>query len=170
MQNVSLIAVFRALNDASVKYLVVGGIAVISHGHMRLTQDLDLVIGFDEGNLLRGLQALVAVGYRSKLPVGLEDFCDEKIRESWIEKKKMLVFQMWSDAHRRLPVDILVSEPFDFEPAYENARTEWLREDLPVTVVDLERLMAMKRIAGRSKDRGDLEALERITQLRCSHG
>jgi hypothetical protein len=169
VQNDSLIAVFRALNEASVKYLVVGGIAVISHGHERLTQDLDLVIGFDEGNLLRGLRALVAVGYRPKLPVRVEDFCDEGIRKSWIEEKNMLVFQMWSDVHRRLPVDVFVSEPFDFAHAYKDARKEWLLADLPVTVVDLERLMEMKRSAGRPHDLVDLEALENIGKLRESH-
>lgn len=37
-------AVFDALNAAGVRYLVVGGVAVVLHGHLRTTADLDLVV------------------------------------------------------------------------------------------------------------------------------
>jgi hypothetical protein len=35
---------FKALNDAEVRYLVVGGLAVVLHGHPRLTANVDLVV------------------------------------------------------------------------------------------------------------------------------
>lgn len=169
MQNGSLAAVIRALNDASVRYIVVGGIAVIAHGHQRLTQDLDLVIGLEGTNLLRGLEALVSLGYRPKLPVRIEDFCDEKIRAGWIEEKNMLVFQLWSDLHRRLPVDVFIAEPFDFEEAFREARREWLEPELSLPVLDLGRLIKMKREAGRNHDLIDLDALEKIARMH-GHG
>ena len=34
----------KALTDASVRYGVVGGLAVVLHGHARLTVDRDLVV------------------------------------------------------------------------------------------------------------------------------
>ena len=34
--------VLKALSDARVRYLVVGGVAVVFHGHLRTTGDLDL--------------------------------------------------------------------------------------------------------------------------------
>ena len=37
-------AVCRALNDASVRFLVAGGLAVNAHGYLRLTYDVDLVV------------------------------------------------------------------------------------------------------------------------------
>lgn len=37
-------SVLKALNDSGVRYLVVGGIAVVMHGHLRTTADLDLVV------------------------------------------------------------------------------------------------------------------------------
>lgn len=40
----SIIAVFKALDDAGVRFLVAGGVAVNLHGYARMTQDLDLVV------------------------------------------------------------------------------------------------------------------------------
>src|SRR5439155_1529323 len=34
---------FEALNTAEVRYVVVGGFAVVLHGHARLTADIDLI-------------------------------------------------------------------------------------------------------------------------------
>lgn len=38
---------FRKLDDAGVRYLVVGGIAVNLHGVNRLTHDIDLMLALD---------------------------------------------------------------------------------------------------------------------------
>lgn len=38
----------RDLNGESVRYVVVGGIAVIRHGVVRATKDLDVVVALDE--------------------------------------------------------------------------------------------------------------------------
>jgi hypothetical protein len=35
--------IFQALELAGVRFLVVGGVAVVLHGHARFTADLDLV-------------------------------------------------------------------------------------------------------------------------------
>ena len=59
----SVEAIVRALNDAQVQYLVVGGLAVNAHGYERGTQDVDLVIGLEPDNIIRGLKALMAVDY-----------------------------------------------------------------------------------------------------------
>jgi Nucleotidyl transferase of unknown function (DUF2204) len=55
--------VFRALHEAGVPFLVIGGHAVVLHGHLRNTFDLDLLISesrFDEGRV-----ALTSLGYRT---------------------------------------------------------------------------------------------------------
>ena len=40
----SIESLVRALNDARVPFVVVGGLAVVAHGYGRQTQDVDLVI------------------------------------------------------------------------------------------------------------------------------
>ena len=41
---------FAALNAGEVRYVVVGGVATVLHGHARLTADVDLVTRREEGN------------------------------------------------------------------------------------------------------------------------
>jgi hypothetical protein len=53
--------IFSALEASGTRYLVVGGVAVVLHGHPRFTADLDLVISLDRANLSRGLRALLGL-------------------------------------------------------------------------------------------------------------
>lgn len=36
--------IIRKLNDAGVRYAIVGGMAVNLHGHIRMTADLDIIL------------------------------------------------------------------------------------------------------------------------------
>lgn len=54
----SVEAIARVLSEENVQYLVVGGLAVNAYGYMRLTVDIDLVIGLQRENIIRGLTAL----------------------------------------------------------------------------------------------------------------
>ena len=74
----SIEAIVKALNGAKVKYLIVGGLAVVAHGYERLTNDVDLVISLKRQNIIRGLRALMDIGYRSEFPVTPEQFADQK--------------------------------------------------------------------------------------------
>jgi hypothetical protein len=58
----SVETIVKALNDAAVEYIIVGGLAVNAHGYERFTHDIDLVIGLKPANITRGLHALIAVG------------------------------------------------------------------------------------------------------------
>jgi predicted nucleotidyltransferase len=48
--------VLSALNAARVRYLVVGGVAVVLHGHLRATADLDLVVQLGPENALEAVR------------------------------------------------------------------------------------------------------------------
>src|ERR1017187_4849787 len=99
----SIEAIVKALNRARVKYLIVGGLAVVAHGYERLTVDVDLVIGLERENIIRGLRALQSAGWQMGIPVTAEDFADAGLRKSWRKKKKMIVLRLWSGLHRRTP-------------------------------------------------------------------
>lgn len=43
MEKNSVEAIVGALNEAGVRYLIVGGMAVVAHGYLRFTADLDLM-------------------------------------------------------------------------------------------------------------------------------
>ena len=65
----SIELIVKTLNDAQVQYLIVGGLAVNAHGFARLTMDVDLVIGLEPGNIIRGLYALQTIGYQPSIPI-----------------------------------------------------------------------------------------------------
>src|SRR5437867_7796374 len=134
----SVEAIVRALNAAEVEYLIVDGLAVNAHGFVRLTRDVDLVLQFDPGNVSKGLNALLDIGYQMSIPTNPEDFAKPEMREDWRHEKGMITLKLWSDEHQRTPVDIFVYKPFDFDKEYA-IRTELkVNPDLSAREVTLE--------------------------------
>lgn len=158
----SVETVIAALTAADVHFLVVGGVAVNAHGYERLTVDLDLVVGLQPENIIRALRTLQAVGYHPAIPVTPEEFADSSTRETWRREKQMLVLKLWSDLHRRTPLDIFVYEPFDFEREYARARWEKISPTVKAPIVSYETLLAMKKEAAREKDLLDIAALQKL--------
>lgn len=157
--------VVAALNAAEVRYLIVGGLAVNAHGYLRATRDLDLVMQLESANLRRGLECLFEIGYRLAIPVSVEDFADASKREAWRVEKGMIVLKLWSDDHRRTPVDVFVYEPFDFSEEFEKACLSELQPGIFARIVSLEALIEMKLVAGRPHDLMDIEELRRVERL-----
>ena len=162
----SVEAIVRALNNAKVKYLIVGGLAVVAHGYERFTRDVDLVIGLGRENIIRGLRALIGAGYQLKIPVTPEQFADPRLREEWRREKNMVVLQLWSDVHLRTPVDVFVYEPFDFEKEFTRARWEKIVGGVSAPVVSYNTLLKLKKSAGRSQDLTDIEKLRKLNSYR----
>jgi predicted nucleotidyltransferase len=155
-------SILDALNRASVRYLVVGGVAVVLHGYLRTTADLDLIIQLDRDNVLRALHALQDHHYRPRAPVVAEEFAEQQVREKWIREKGLAVFTLWSPVHPTLEIDLFVSEPFDFDAVYARALCVPL-EKTEATVIALEDLIALKQRVGRPRDLEDIAALESLT-------
>lgn len=156
--------IFGGLNDARVRYLVVGGLAVIAHGYLRFTNDVDLVLDLDEANARRAMEVLKDLGYRAKVPVDPLEFARPLTRQSWVQEKQMVVFQLISERFAREPIDVFVREPFDV--AVELAGCEWLAvgPTLKIPVVSRACLLRMKHEADRPKDRLDIEYLEKLAK------
>jgi len=157
----SVETVVKALNDAGVRYIIVGGVAVNAHGFVRMTRDLDLVLQLERDNIILGLHTLMEAGYQMAIPVTAEEFADLKTREQWREEKNMIVLKLWSDIHRRTPIDIFIYEPFEFiEETLRLIRME-LSPEVSAPIVSLDTLLNMKRLANRPQDQIDIEELQR---------
>lgn len=159
MKLTSFESVVRALNEAEVRYLFAGGAAVIAHGFLRYTKDLDLVVKLLPDNVERTFSALATLGYKPSVPVTAAQFGDAETREGWIRDKGMQVLNFWSDEHRETPVDVFVTEPFAFDDEYERALVKPLYKMIPVRFVSIPTLIEMKEKAGRAQDRVDIEHL-----------
>ncbi|MCB1036272.1 MAG: hypothetical protein KDD47_20780 [Acidobacteria bacterium] len=149
-----------ALEKGGVRYLIVGGVAVVLHGHLRATADLDLVLHLEPENVQLALEGLGRAGFEPVVPVALEDFAEPEKRRQWKTNRNMLVFSLWHPDDPVFKVDIFVEEPLNFEAAWER-RVRAMLPGLEVSVVDLEDLITLKEDAGRPQDLADVHALRR---------
>ncbi len=160
----TLEVVFRALNKANVRYLVVGGLAVNVHGYQRLTNDLDLVIQLGRDNILAAFQVLSSLGYQTSIPITPEQFASAENRKKWQAEKNMQVLCLVSNQHQETPLDIFITEPFDFDREYAAALRGGIAKGLEVRFVTIPTLIAMKESAGRERDRDDIQHLRWILE------
>lgn len=154
--------VARALHEAGVRYLTVGGIAVIAHGHARSTVDLDLVVDFEERNLTAALRALEGLGYRPRIPVPLEAFADATQRETWAREKHLVVFALFHPNPGHPLVDLFAAPPFDVPLELRRSVSFRVGGGAWLPVVALDALIAMKERVGRPQDLADVAALRAL--------
>lgn len=143
-------AIVRAFNDANVPFLLVGGLAVNAHGYGRHTWDVDLVVQLQPAVIHAAFNAFGALGYRPRVPVTADGFSDPEERSRWIAEK----------GHRETPVDVFVTEPFEFDEEYRRAMVVEVAPGVQVRILRLETLLALKREAGRPQDLADIAELE----------
>ena len=134
----------RIFNDHSVRYMVIGGYAVVQYSEPRFTKDLDVLISTDVRNAEAVYNALREFG----APLaGLTptDFSEEGF-----------FFQIGVPPIR---VDILMGIPgIQFEACW-NRRMEVDFEGLKVIFISKQDLIASKRAAGRPQDLIDADLL-----------
>lgn len=160
MQKQSVELILDTLNKARARYLVVGGLAVVAHGHVRFTADLDLVLDLEPESLHRAVDALSALGYRSRAPVPFSDFEKPEKRREWVQQKGLTVFSLFSSDHPATEIDLFVEPPFDFGRAFAHAVPLEVAPGVSGTFVSRADLIEMKRLAGRPQDLADLAGLE----------
>lgn len=146
------------LSTAGVRYLVVGGVAVVLHGYLRATADLDLVVDLEPRNLAITISVLQRLGFRPRPPVALGDFADVDERRRWVTEKNLQVLSLWHPEMPGFELDLLVTLPFPFDEAYSRASIAHL-DMSDVTVASIDDLITMKRLAGRPRDVEDIQAL-----------
>ena len=153
-----LAALLRRLDHAGVEFVVVGGIAAIAHGSPRYTQDLDIVYAVDESNLRRLKRALADLNARL---LGVAE--DVPFVPDARALRQVQLLTLETDEGR---LDIMVQP--DGSKGYEQLRAgsiEAIVEGTAIRVAGLDDLIAMKKAAGRPKDRLHLEELYAIKRL-----
>lgn len=151
----------QLFNEHQVSYVVVGGIATVLHGHVRLTADLDIVLLPDENNILKAMSALEENGYIPKIPVQLKDFADFELRKCWINEKNMRVFSVFLKDNPIVQIDFFLEPPMEYDILYGKSEIKVLGET-QVRICGLQHLIQLKQVAGRPKDSEDIKALKII--------
>lgn len=142
------------LNSKRVKYLLIGGLAVILHGYVRATKDMDVWVQNTTANIARLKKVLVSFGFRE-----LAEAIGKKMANREVRFIGKLPYR----------IDVISGlSGLTFSTAYKNRIMKRL-EDLDVPMASLNDLLKNKVAAGRFKDLADAEALERLRDLRKSH-
>lgn len=150
--------VYVALSEAGVRFVVVGGTAVVLQGHARMTVDLDLVIDLAAEPAAAGVAALSSLGLLPRLPVPVEQFADPAKRQQWVEQRNLMVFSLYDPDSVWREVDLFATDPLPFDELWDEATVVELG-GVPVRVASRRHLVAMKRSAGRPRDLDDVAAL-----------
>lgn len=158
----SVTTIIRNLNAAAVEYLVVGGLAVVAHGYVRFTADVDLLIGLDSVNVKNAVRVLKAMGYKPRAPVAIEELADSAKRELWAREKDLTVFSLFSDSHPGTEIDIFVEDPLGIRQALQSAKYVEIAGGVSAPICSLSDLLKLKTIAGRPKDLLDIQKLREL--------
>jgi len=156
--------VFKKLTDRQVKYAVAGGVALVLHGVVRLTADLDLIVDLGTENLRKFINVINELGYKPKPPVSAEDFINPLNRKVWKKEKGMEVFSFYHSTMPMNLIDVFVNEPIGFNEI-ESEIVIFKARDIQIPVISKKHLKALKRKANRPQDIADIEALEEIEKM-----
>ena len=150
-----ILAFLQALRDAGVDYVLVGAIGMTVHGIVRATQDVDVFVRPEEGNVARLRKALQCV-----FP---EDGSIQEITAEDLAGDYPAI--RYNSPDGSLQVDLLSRLGQAF--AFEDLRSEEkLYEGVAVCVATPETLYRMKRNTVRLQDRADAERLKEIFELK----
>lgn len=142
-----------------VKFVIIGGVAAVVHGSARLTFDLDVVYARDEENIMCLVQALKPYSpYLRGVPPGLPFLFDQETVQ------RGLNFTLTTDlGNLDLLGDVVGGGTYeDLLPHSEEIEVFGVK----CLCLGLERLIHIKRAAGRPKDFEAIAELEAILEER----
>lgn len=135
----------RIFNANHVRYLVIGGYAVVQYAEPRFTKDLDVWISTDSANAEAVYKSLKEFG-SPLTDLTVEDFSEEGY-----------FFQMGVSPVR---VDVLMGIPgTNFEECWKR-RVEVDFDGLKICFISKQDLITAKRASGRPQDLIDADSLE----------
>jgi predicted nucleotidyltransferase len=156
-------ALLQALRDAGVEYIVVGGVAATVQGSARVTTDVDVVYRRSPENLRRVVAALQPLApYLRGAPPGLPFRWDE---DTLARGLNFTLTTALGD------LDLLgeITGGGSYEALLPDC-VELPVFDVPSRCLGIERLIAVKRAAGRPKDLEAVAELEAIWEERRKLG
>lgn len=136
----------QSFNDNEVEYILIGGYAVILHGHSRVTGDMDLWVKNTDENYKKLQKAFKQFG----MPVfdmSLEKFLDNDRQDVFKFGRKPVAIDIMTKV-KGLNFD----ECFDLSTIFDD-------DGLKVRTVHLNHLLEAKKSAGRFKDLDDIDQL-----------
>jgi len=144
-----VIAISSCLIKSNISFCIAGGIAVSLWGHVRATEDIDIIALLDETNETKFISALQ--NHFKILPH------KEKMLQSTFTPIKRYVI-VHNSFH--FVIDILLATNDILKHCIQNSKLFSIK-DIKIPVINLEDLIVIKCVAGRYQDIADIQALVR---------
>ncbi len=162
MPTTDLLATLRALVDAEVRFVVVGGVAAILAGAILNTRDVDVVYDLDGGNLTKLAEVLARIHAIYRDPAGRR--IEPTIERLQTQRVNLLKTDLGDlDALQE------IGNAWRYETLVPWSTLEDV-EDMRMYVLGLSRLIEAKEIANRPKDRAALPVLRNTLEMRKRRG
>ena len=149
--NENFIEFISLLNKYEVKYVLVGGWAVIFEGYSRTTEDMDILIEMSDENAQKILQVL-------------KDFWGSTIgfeKEDFIKSENVIMM-----GRPPFRIDVLTSiSGVEFGEVYSSSKI-YNDDGVDIRCIHINELIRNKKASGRLKDLADAEKLEKILRKR----
>ena len=144
----------RAFNKFQVNYMVVGAYALNFHGYNRTTSDLDIWVESSDQNKSKIHEAFHSMDLPKEM---LEEFL-------MLDFSKSYIFRIGERPDCVEIFNAITGVKFN-EAAAHKVRFEFAR-GLNVDFIDWRELVINKMLTGRTKDKADVEELQKILRLK----
>jgi hypothetical protein len=139
-----LVAILRALDEASVEYALCGALALAVHGAPRATKDIDLIAKPEDREAIRGVAKQCGFVFEA-LPMRFSGSGIEVVRfTKLIDGRPLMLDILWRDARLQAIWDDRLQLPW---------------HDRMLSVVSRDGLITLKLTAGRAQDLVDIQSL-----------
>lgn len=156
MPELDIQTILRELVEGGVEFLLIGGVAVGYHGHVRATKDVDVVPAPDRENLERLAQVLERLQAEVE---GADEFDKGELPDP-LDPSVLELGGNWILVTRLGRLDVMqwIGDWPLWEELSPRAIDDFV-DDLPIKVVGYEDLVWLKELAGRPEDLADLQRL-----------
>ena len=151
------------LEKRKIKYLAIGGVAVNLYGYNRVTNDLDIILSFDEENVSKFVKLMSDLGFKPRVQADPMELSKPEKREFWKNEKNMKVFSFFNPNNEQEIIDIMIQDYIDLDQAFRNSKLV-SDGDISVHLVSIDDLIRLKEISGRGRDLADLKILRKLKE------
>ena len=135
----------QALNEQQVEYVLVGGMAVILHGYVRTTGDMDIWVNKTKLNYQRLVKAYTQFG------MPLFDMTESAFLSDQ--------YDVWSIGAPPVKIEVMTAvKGLNFNETFETAQV-YEEGGLRIRFIDVDHLIKAKKASGRFRDLDDIEQL-----------
>lgn len=135
----------KALNDNNVEYVLVGGMAVILHGYVRGTGDMDVWVNKTKENYYKLVKSFTQFG----MPVF------DMTEKAFLGKE----FDVWGIGVQPVKIEVMTAvKGLNFTETY-NMSQLFHEDGLNIRFIHLNHLLQAKKASGRFRDLDDIDQL-----------